>query len=75
MNFFNLKKKLNLFSTLILGEGHQIKKSIGSSSQQVHLGVFLSFSDRCQFSVFQPLIADGRYQLHHITTVFGPRVS
>ncbi|XP_064635378.1 nuclear pore complex protein Nup160-like isoform X2 [Lineus longissimus] len=54
--------------------GHMIRKANGTGGgiPVPYLGVFLSFSDRCQFCILQPILVDGRYQLKHITNVFAP---
>ncbi|XP_013393121.1 nuclear pore complex protein Nup160-like isoform X1 [Lingula anatina] len=62
--------KLDPLKGTIGARGHVIRKSV--EGNMLHLGVFLNFSDRNQFCIFQPVLADGRYQLNLITTVFAP---
>ena len=54
---------------------HQIRKLEDPSSKDLSFALFLSFSEKCQFSVVAMEIADGQFQLRHKNTAFAPAVS
>ena len=61
---------------LLLGCGHVIKKCSGSSLQSVRLVVHINVSPSGagRFCVLQPVMANGRYQLRHVITLFSTEV-
>ncbi|CAH1786774.1 unnamed protein product, partial [Owenia fusiformis] len=57
--------------TAIGAQGHILHVASGSTSSSVHLGVFLSFSDRNLFIILQPVLSDGQYKINSVVSIFG----
>lgn len=59
---------------IITAQNHILRKSTDSDEEKLLIGIFLCFSNACQFQIFKAGFEDGMFVFLRVCTLYAPEV-